>query len=560
MSHLPNASGSNSVTSLGPGTPLAQPHPLLSTTVSQSHIYLNRLRSEFSGYTTDQLRLLDTRGAVIKSTNFVPPVIHAAAKVDSLGRHIHRTLVLLLQQLHPLFYYAIEQNISFGPLREQVAAVKAQIVQSIDALQLQADEYLVPPPDSGLQAAQRMVKMADKEAELNSLYPLPRSSEHKSLITKQLKEYDLTLSRSFVLLNDQYHVSLEAVRRAQTRLPTLRIERDTQGTIEAVLEHFLNYARSIALRLFQTVSTPGDSNLKSIAALLMTRAHLPNEEVADPLSILHLPGLLCILDHHFNRDTLSSYFEALIEVFNFQMTTDEATTNPEAAMTRLVYNHNDWSTRGLFQSLTQDLFFTCLMIKAIPPETPLRLRLITSTTQYMRNLQDGVVHHHSQSPVFDFVQLSIRQYMEDLRLSAHTGVSPAVPTSTRPPFRPRVSFAPNRASSGGFESAAATTTTPTTTSNASIPSVPLVDVANRTFGTEVLKTSNFGHNGHPYVAVRSLSTVCGQCFPVSNTSTVQRCPNFKRHYVSQCSKCKFFGHRTANCLQSVDTTGQSLVA
>jgi hypothetical protein len=389
----------------------------------QSSGYLSRLRSEFFGYTPDQLRLLDTRGAVISSTNFLPTVPHQSARTDSLGRHLYRALYLLLNQLHPMFLLAIEQNIHFGPMREEIANKRASIVASMDALQLQADEYQVPPPDSGLQAAQRTVRLADKELELQQLYPSPRTSKQKLLVAQHFRDLDLELSRSFVSLNDKYHTSLEAVRRAQARIPSLRLEREAYAAMESVLEHFSNYSRSIALRLYNAVSVPGDPHLKSIAAVLMTRAHLFNEEVPDPLSMFHLPGLLHLLALHYNNDTLSSYFEAVIDVFNFHMSPDEAIHDPETAMTRLVYSHNDWSTRGLFQSLSQDILFACLTIKGIPPDAPLRLRLITATTQYMRSLQDGTNRPNSQSPVFDFVLFTIRQYAEDVRLSEHPGLS-----------------------------------------------------------------------------------------------------------------------------------------
>jgi hypothetical protein len=57
----------------------------------------------------------------------------------------------------------------------------------------------------------------------------------------------------------------------------------------------------------------------------------------------------------------------------------------------------------------------------------------------------------------------------------------------------------------------------------------------------------------PYIAVRSLKTICSVCFNENNTRNMNTaCPHARQHYATQCTKCSMFGHHASRCMQKVN--------
>lgn len=561
----------------------AQSLPPFNESTQSAEAIASAIASHVKGYNTESQRSASDRTSTISSTKLLSGLASGASE-DATGRCLYRNLTLVINQISPLFSVVIQNNFDTRREYDRVCELRVRLSETISSVESEAT--LTPiVPDTAIFQFRLDVALADKLVELDSSLPID-STEKGSAKTRQatidraMQDLELSMKREQVQAREAYCTAIAAQQNAAARLPLLRAERQSLVIREQFLDSLSSAQRAIITRLNSTLG--GDTaataaHLISIQVKLKGKAILHNQEVVDPLSAFHLPGIMLLLHENYCVESLNYYFDALIEAFNYNMALDEAQLHPDVALSRLVSISNDWHMRGLFERLSQDLLFTCLAVKSVPPTAPFRAFLISETTQYMRRIQSKEIAPTSRTPVFDYVKKLAERFVADQRLQSHPGVATAAATSAagvaalgspggapKPnrPFRDRRPFNSNNNNSSNttanpsfpvqLENAALAATAPATP-----PRAPTrVDCSGQRFAGEVPMSRNLSNNGFPYMAYGRKSGICPQCFPDSGAAVP--CPSAPRHYQGQCSRCSFFGHKTVNCLHTHGADGKPL--
>lgn len=510
------------------------------------------------------------RMSAITSAKLLSGLIPGSSE-DATGRCLYRTICQLLKQLGPFMDRVTRNNFDLRGEYTRISALRNTLNVAITQAEIASSLPPKAPSDVTFNISLEVGthdKLEQLEEETPSgQAPFEKAADRKAHIASELEAYVHRRKREFLEEYRLYEAASAVHRQAVERLPQLKAERSSLIVLESYIDSLISYQRAIVTRIVSTLG--GDAagtqpHLVSIQVRLKSKANLHNEEVVDPLTSFHLPGILFLLHTNYCVESLHYYFEALIEAFNFQISADEATNQPAAALSRLVSISNDWQLRGLFEHLTQDLLFTVIAVKSIPVGSLLRSHLITETTQYMRRIQSREVVATGNTPVFDHVQTLTKRWVEDRRLAAHTGVmsatasvssaSPAGASKPARPFQPRrYPYPQPQAAAPGLETAAAAVATAPA---ASTPRVERVDCSASRFPGEVSKNRNLTHNGYPYWAVKRMSSICSACYP--DTGVGIPCKSQAHHYIGQCIRCNFYGHKSTNCLQTHGADGKPL--
>jgi hypothetical protein len=501
-----------------------------------------------NGFTNENVKQFTASVQLINGTDLLHGIDPVTASEEAIGRKLHRAILHLGAELGTLFTMTVQHCIHLQSHRLQVESLRTEIVRQL--LEAERDAAVNPIPlDPAAESAMMDVALYDfKKDQRNT------RSGKLEVDPVLLEDFRIGLQRNLLDRRQQFMRELQAQQQAQTQLPQLRAAREAHTHMVGVIDALISFHRSIIHRLRESLDSSSNTAFAAIRMKLRGRVTLPSgTEVHDPMMDSHLSGILTILYDHYVVDSLQVFFDALGELFAFQMTQQESTNSPDVALARLVHVNNDWIQRGLFSRLSQDLLFTCIAVKSVHPSSPFRTHVIRQTTDFMRRVQSGEVTPTGTSPIFDYFQTCTKQFVQDerLRLSAAANATPPPPTGgSRTPFKPynRVSFT-NPAPPPGLEVAAAVTTTSSTPPYRP----PGNDASKRTFDTEVLLSAQWVHNSQPYVAVRQLASICATCFPLTGGGSP--CPRRSNHFISRCSRCRFYGHKKDNCLQTVSADG-----
>lgn len=525
------------------------------------------------GYSLEAQGATSERSTIINTTKLLSGLISGATE-EATGRALYRNILLLNKQVGPMFEAVTNNNFDIAAEHRNVREQRSRLLDSISATETLAQVVPLAPDTTSFKYSLELAstrKLTELEEEIPVVTGRPAQLARKEAIRERLDAYIRSLKSDFVDKTDAYAIAHQAYQNAQISLPQLRRSKESLVILEKFLDSLAANQRMVVTRVNSALSGDPIANpthLVSIQLKLRGKATLHNGEILDPLTGFHLPGIIHLLYEHYCVESLNYYFDALIELFNYNMTVTEAQTQPDVAFSRLLTMSNDWRMRGLYERLSHDLLYTCIAVKAIPPSEQLRAHLIRQTTGYMRRLQSQTDTSTSATPVFDFVGDTITNWVQDKRLQDHPGFTTAsTPPNTnnnnnsKPirtnPYRGRYNNtnfpAAPPAASTGLESAALATT-PAAASAHSPP--PRVECGTSRFHGEVAASRNLSHNGQPYVAYKSRSSICAQCFPDSGPANP--CARASRHYLGHCTRCNYYGHKLQNCLHTHGADGKPL--
>lgn len=475
--------------------------------------------------------------------------------VDAVARKLYRNTVVLIG-IVPHLPSIVANNFDLRAAFASLNSKRTSVNETIAHLEV---EVLNAPiaPNKDIYKMELDLSMAYELERLADIYD-ESYPDRQAVFNRELNKFELTSNAAFIETNKAFVQQNKAHHDNLQRLTTLRSSRTILQQHEQLLKDLSLFMRMIMVRVTAAlnsndpIATPG--HLQSIVTKLQEKVILETEEVMDPLGSNHLPGVVRLLYLSYCTSSLHHTFNTLIEAFSFSIPAELAESNPVAAFGTLRALSNEWFEQRFFATLTPDLFFTCIAVKALPSGSALRVHLVSEIINYIRRVQRREVTTSGTTPLLDEIQSTVQNYVAEKRLSAHNGlaVTNVVPAASPKPQRHNFPSRynnnyPQKQPTPGLEQAALATTAP----YAAPP--PRIDCGSSKFSCEVAPGSNLSHRSLPYVAVVKKSSICAQCFP--DTGNGVPCANAKRHYLGQCARCQHFGHKRDNCLQTVNAAG-----
>jgi hypothetical protein len=475
--------------------------------------------------------------------------------VDAVARKLYRNTVVLIG-IVPHLPSIVVNNFDLRAEFASLHSKRTSITEMITHLEV---EVLNAPnvPSREIFQMELDLELVLELERLAGIYDAD-TPNRQAVFDRELLKYERAKNATFLEINKAFVLQNKAHKDNVQRLTTLRSSRTALQQHEQLLKDISQFMRMIMVRV-ATALTSNDSiatplHLQSIATKLRDKVIMENEEVVDPLGSNHLPGVVRLLYLSYCTNNLHHTFNTLIEAFSFSISAEQADSNPVAAFGTLRALSNEWFDQRFFETLTPDLFFTCIAVKSLPSGSPLRIHLVSEIINYIRRVQRREVTTSGTTPLLDEIQSTVQNYVAEQRLSAHNGLAVAnvVPAASPKPQRHNYPSRYNnnyhqRQPSTGLEQAALATAAP----SAAPPN--RIDCGSSKFSYEVPPSSNLSHRNLPYVAVIKKSSICAQCFP--DTGNGVPCANARRHYLGQCARCQHFGHKRDNCLQTVTAAG-----
>jgi len=97
------------------------------------------------------------------------------------------------------------------------------------------------------------------------------------------------------------------------------------------------------------------------------------------------------------------------------------------------------------------------------------------------------------------------------------------------------------------------------------PEVPTTNAPNQRFSGEVHYSASIkprkpdgSTSTFPYVAVKSLHSLCSTCFNADSKETKTPCAGRRGHFITRCPRCFYYGHKLFDCLQTHSAMGEPL--
>jgi hypothetical protein len=295
--------------------------------------------------------------------------------------------------------------------------------------------------------------------------------------------------------------------------------------------------------------------------------------ILNPFDHYHLSGVFQLLIDHFQKRTFVNFATSLLEAMSWEMSEWDTENNPTKGPQEVLAIYRSWKSRGLFEQMAEDIFFTVILTRGIP-QSQLRKDVITKITEFIHSAEKS--ESISSDPLFIFNQVTdyIKVTQDNKKLhqkpQSNNGGSDKI-SKTRFQQTTNNAWANSKASNveqahavaDSSSKAAAVPNSKSNNSNSSssASSPPAGGGGNNPnsnrYNGEVskdMKISAITAHGKsvPYLAVREQSSVCPQCFGGGVPCSKGMC------FRGKCDKCMYYGHSKFSCMQASDVHGAPL--
>ena len=326
--------------------------------------------------------------------------------------------------------------------------------------------------------------------------------------------------------------------------------------------------KSITAKVKEVLQIKSLSRLVNVVQFNVRFPHDPEHVIVNPFENNHLPGIYRNLLIKYQKCTYVSFVGLLIQAINWSITDDIAIKNPLQAVSDVDNLYNIWKSRDVWSLMTEDLFFTTILLKGLPEKSLLRIHVSNETLKYIRDLDDGtrVLNNRLQLPIYNYATDLIKNYHENTQFAVKNNNQ----NNTS-----NVNFSNNKHNNnynnrfninGIFESAASVSFNTKTKNNYNKSDYKSNPTSTPQYNREIKKSENImttrydrihhKHKSIPYVAVSAPSDVCNKCFGTPS-NPCQRDGQFCT--ILRCSKCNYYGHHSNSCLQSKKSDGTKIV-
>ena len=287
---------------------------------------------------------------------------------------------------------------------------------------------------------------------------------------------------------------------------------------------------------------------------------MPNyEEIPNPLDAGNLTGIYHILVERFNKRSFVTFTNTLIRTMSWYLSEEDTRKSPIKGVREVEKLMNEWDKKSLWDQMHKDIFFTSILLKGLHAEVPFRRELLTQVNRFIKDLEsrgedmsnaDGSFSH-GKTPIFRYAVGLIDDEQNNRKLAS---------TYSKPDSRNKGNE--NNYSGGRYHRSGPQSTL----EHANVASEVFLSASvekDRTFSGEVPKSQAVSvqdtHNPtrkHSYIAMKSQEAICRKCYAKEEKDRKVCKP--RPCFAAYCKRCKFYGHKTTNCLHAVAVDGNPI--
>jgi hypothetical protein len=475
---------------------------------------------------------------------------------------------------------------------------RQRITEKRNSLKLQTLEKLLEPKE-GLYKDDAMTKIEIETERLEKerqTQVQDKGSEQLSEIEQINSSFNENIENLMTKINREfekkYYADLRLYYDKTKKLNTVAVDLydlDVQLSQEVVFEMLIGNFQSFSLQIVTKVNEFVKSN-PTVANVLkeMVIIQATNEEIFNPLANSNLPGVFQILHDRYHKRSFVNFTTSLIHATSWTLSDEDTKLNPSKGVAQIEEIINTWESTNLWDQMTPDLFFTCLLLKGLSSLQPIKREAINEAVKFIRMYNEdeersirnfgttrSLNGSHVSKPIFKHISDFIRREEENRKMGhdfiAAGTTQQSSKTQQQVPKNAVNSTTNSNSVSNQWSNknnsfvktnteraASAKESTPMSSADQKV----LSPSDNRKkFESEIKKSANYSiqtgkGNIFPYVAVKKLSQICNKCYPENGPR--QECNlSFKGLcYQTQCKTCNYYGHTTVNCMQSKTVNGE----
>ena len=521
--------------------------------------------------------------------------VKSTDKLEDIGHKLYLNIGDLLRAVDKqIFPPIVASNFDLSYCIKSCRDLRLTVQTAHDKAQELADETLLAP-DTKIYDIRAFNDIYEMSEHLRTVYNLQSPEERTRSLPLEVQlqhkkdQIQARHNQDFIREYDIYKAQLEQKNKATITLREKKQELKRLTTQEAVLEAIMAADRQIVTKI-QTAILAKCAPLRGILQG-MARLPLTKEEIQNPWDSQNLAGIACIIHDRFHKRSFVTFNNYLLEAMNFSLSEADTINAPMKAVAKVQQWYFNWESHNLWEQMTPDSFWTAVLLRSLHPQAPIRHDLLQETQKFIRKLYDDDSAAHSTTPgrmpIFNFAVSHLQTAQDSKKFNSNNYKQQHQSHQSEPHFRP-----PHQPRSGTLEHAAAATTTAaavttpilstrtpppspspsgphsSSTSAASSPAGNPYHSDGKTIYTRTMKAltapvtraaniyfeHNKSNNKRPYLAVAKLPDLCSKCFLADPHATPPN-PCTPACTPRQCTRCSYYGHNAAWCLQTHTTSG-----
>lgn len=282
--------------------------------------------------------------------------------------------------------------------------------------------------------------------------------------------------------------------------------------------------------------------------LLQSRVRIEatGEIIANPYDKGNVAGMIAIIKSKFHKPTFVSFTNELVETMRLQINSNVMQNNPVQAVHAVDRIIGTWDTMNFWEYMTKDVFFTGILLRALPPENEITSRAIFEVASYVNqrdlNMKKGNTDYYECEGESMPVYQHLSQYLENVSKSLEMKRLKKTENGEDNNKNYQKSYKnASQTQNGNTETAASANATEIKSSDAKIEVKPSFDTQFKDSVTREMNVTTVAKNGFRYFYT-STKKDCELCKD-SSTAHKPKC------YLGQCKKCNNYGHKADNCRQ-----------
>jgi hypothetical protein len=395
------------------------------------------LRNQSKGYTNENIKgQFDSVNKAIKDINLN---IRNTVQEQEFGHQLYETVHNMIKLVGENFRLVIEQNFDLVHARQRCVEFRQRITEKRNSLKLQTLEKLLEPKE-GLYKDDAMTKIEieterlEKERQTQvqgkGSEQLSEIEQINSLFNENIENLITKINREF---EKKYYADLRLYYDKTKKLNTAAVDLydlDVQLSQEVVFEMLIGNFQSFSLQIVTKVNEFVKSN-PTVANVLkeMVIIQATNEEIFNPLANSNLPGVFQILHDRYHKRSFVNFTTSLIHATSWTLSDEDTKLNPSKGVAQIEEIINTWESTNLWDQMTPDLFFTCLLLKGLSSLQPIKREAINEAVKFIRMYNEdeersirnfgttrSLNGSHVSKPIFKHISDFIRREEENRKM------------------------------------------------------------------------------------------------------------------------------------------------
>lgn len=384
-----------------------------------------------------------------------------------------------------------------------------------------------------------------KSSETTTKEPVSKSSEEivKDPVLEQLLEdAEADLVNEFVFEFNQYQKAIATQNQKRSENTSIKENINSLLVYEQHLQSLITFGESLCTTIKNSLESYPTVKGVLNGSILLPGCEIP---IASPMDSNHIQGIFGNLYKHYREMRFTGLSLTLIDTLRFDFNQYSGNFDYNKVLKDLDKIKTTWVKRGLFAELSEDLLFTCLLIKGLPPKSVIRREITLSVEKKITSLSKKSKEFQTDYHRKDSLYQSCREELKT-SLSANKFNDSDLIKRDKPLNKNQTS----------------------TTKGKELPRVTNIERAalseensGKKFSGEVSRAQGVTFTDSKgrritYMAHLLQESICSKCFHPDPTQR-QKCTP-RECYKGKCTRCLYYGHNNSHCMQSHHRDGSVL--